>query len=293
MRRILSFTLVRLVVLFVLVAGMAVLSQLATALVALHVAEEARTAALVAGWLIGAPLILVVYRLAVRLIERRRPAELAALGGLRFVLMGVAFGAMLIATTYVVLWSVSVAHYDGLGSLAGVPLVFAISVGSAVGEELIFRGVLFRIVEEGFGTLVALAVSAALFGGLHAWNPGASLVSSVAIALEAGILLGLAYAGTRSLWLPIGIHFGWNFTEGGVFGGAISGVAVPGMVQVPLAGPPLLTGGDFGPEASVVTLAVCLTASVILLLATARHGQWRRLRAVLRHPGGPPGRPVW
>ncbi|HLY58589.1 MAG TPA: CPBP family intramembrane glutamic endopeptidase, partial [Stellaceae bacterium] len=155
-----------------------------------------------------------------------------------------------------------------------------------VSEELIFRGVLFRIVEEGCGTLAALAVSAAVFGGLHAWNPGASIASGTAIALEAGILFGLAYAGSRTLWLPIGLHFGWNFAEGGIFGGAISGFPAEGLLDVKLSGPDILTGGAFGPEASLVTLAVCLATSLILLLAIVRHGQWRGVRLSLRHPGG-------
>jgi hypothetical protein len=145
---------------------------------------------------------------------------------------------------------------------------------------LAFRGALFRIVEEGFGTTSALITSAVVFGLLHALNPGATVISTTAIALEAGVLLGAAYALTRNLWFPIGLHFGWNFTEGGIFGVSVSGGPTgKGILSVALAGRPLLTGGNFGPEASVIAIAVCLAAGIALLLLTVRRGGWMSLQS--------------
>ncbi len=92
------------------------------------------------------------------------------------------------------------------------------------------RGVLFRIVEESLGSWIALALSAALFGALHAFNPGATLTSSIAIALEAGVLLAAVFMVTRRLWMVIGLHTAWNFTEGGVFGASVSGGDAHGML---------------------------------------------------------------
>jgi membrane protease YdiL (CAAX protease family) len=132
------------------------------------------------------------------------------------------------------------------------------------------------------GTLVALVVSAAIFGLLHAANPGASLVSSASIALEAGVLLGLAYALTRSLWLPIGLHFGWNFTEGGIFGAAVSGGQSHGLVKAAVVGPDLLTGGAFGPEASVVAVVLSLVVSAAMGWLVVRRGHWKPLTFRLR-----------
>jgi hypothetical protein len=103
-------------------------------------------------------------------------------------------------------------------------------------------------------------------------------VSTVAIALEAGALLGVTYAASRSLWLPMGLHFGWNFTEGGVFGTAVSGGQSHGLIESVLSGPTLVTGGAFGPEASVIALAVCLAATAVTGLWTVRHGRWRPWR---------------
>lgn len=122
-------------------------------------------------------------------------------------------------------------------------------------------------------------VSAALFGLLHALNPGATATSTAAIALEAGILLAAAYAVTRNLWFPIGLHLGWNFTEGGIFGVAVlGGPAAKGIFSVSLAGPRLLTGGRFGPEASLMAIAVCLAAAAVLLILTVRNGGWVSMR---------------
>jgi hypothetical protein len=108
-------------------------------------------------------------------------------------------------------------------------------------------------------------MSAALFGLLHAGAAGASIFSTVAIALEAGILLAAAFMITRRLWLPIGLHAAWNFTEGTVFGASVSGGDVRGVLSSRFEGSDLLTGGAFGPEASLVAVIVCLIASAAMV----------------------------
>ncbi|MGY0500566.1 CPBP family intramembrane glutamic endopeptidase [Nocardia sp. FBN12] len=136
----------------------------------------------------------------------------------------------------------------------------------AVTEELLFRGVVHRILEERTGSIVAIAVSSLIFGLIHLLNPGATLWGSLTIAVEGGALLAIAYTVTRSLWLPIGLHFAWNFTESGVFGTAVSGADVePGLLRTVLSGPDLLTGATFGPEASLFALLCCLVPAVWLL----------------------------
>jgi len=110
----------------------------------------------------------------------------------------------------------------GFGGWSGVAAGFIVMLGAAVVEEVLFRGFLFRTIRDIGGTWIAVAVSAVVFGALHAFNPGASAVSTIAIALEAGVLLALSYAATNRLWLPIGLHLGWNFAEGSIFGTAVS-----------------------------------------------------------------------
>lgn len=216
-----------------------------------------------------------VYALLVRWTERRRARELAPLRGLPLAIGGVLFGFALFSIVYAVLWAMGVAQWHGLSSQFTVTVALVMAVCAAIGEELAIRGGVFRILEDSFGTAIALILSAGLFGLLHALNPGATRASDLAIALEAGVLLGAAYAVSRNLWLPIGLHFGWNFTEGGVFGAAVSGGGGgKGLVSMPLSGPALLTGGAFGPEASIVAVAVCCAAALVLIVLTVRRGRW-------------------
>jgi membrane protease YdiL (CAAX protease family) len=126
--------------------------------------------------------------------------------------------------------------------------------------------------EESLGTWLALLISALIFGLMHIANPNATLWSALAIAIEAGIMLAAAYTLTRRLWLPIGIHFAWNFVQGGIFGVAVSGNGVRGLLQSTLSGPALLSGGEFGAEASIFAVIVCLAAGVYLIQAAWKKG---------------------
>jgi hypothetical protein len=159
----------------------------------------------------------------------------------------------------------------GTGQLLN--LLIAAAVVPAFMEELIFRGILFRWIEEFAGSWAALVVTSALFGLAHIYNPNATWFSSFAIAVEAGMLLGGAYMLTRSLWLPIGLHAAWNFTQGFVFDVPVSGLDQKGLVEAKLSGPELLSGGAFGLEASVIALAIAAAAGVWLLVLAVRRGQ--------------------
>ncbi|MGP2435896.1 CPBP family intramembrane glutamic endopeptidase [Streptomyces sp. JW3] len=237
--------------------------------------------------LIGGGLVavgaLAAYAAVVRALEQRPVTELdpaRAWPDLRFATLA---GLGLFAVTFVLI--VLCGGYDTEGgvSVGGLLTVFGLMAGVAVTEELLFRGVVFRLVEELAGTKGALAVSAVLFGGLHLVNPEATLWGGLAIAVEAGLMLGAAYAATRSLWVPIGLHLGWNFALSGVFGVTVSGddSAPAGLLHGTLTGPEALTGGTFGPEASVFAILVCAVPTVIYLRAAGRRGRilTRRRRA--------------
>jgi cyanophycinase len=242
-------------------------------------------AALAVGVALGGALVVIsLYRVLVRWTERRRVRELGATdlqgGAARGVLIGVA----LFSTVYGVLVALGIASFQGWNGTEGLTTAFAMSLLSGVGEEIVFRGVVFRVIEEGSGTLVALLLSGALFGLIHAGNHGATWISTTAIALEAGVLLASAYVMTRSLWLPMGLHFGWNFAEGGIFGAAVSGGTAHGLFATQLSGPDWLTGGAFGPEASVVAVGVCVALALVMAGVAFRRGHWRPLAFRLRTP---------
>ncbi|MBO0813367.1 MAG: CPBP family intramembrane metalloprotease [Microlunatus sp.] len=241
-------------------------------------------ASLLAGLVAGCVAV-VIYRWAIKIIERRPAAELAA-ADLAGVGAGFATGAGLLSVVVLVLFLAGRVTITAGGSVPGAVSLFGIMAGVAVVEEIIFRGVLFRLVEDLAGTWVALAVSAVVFGGLHLANPHATMLGAAAIAIEAGMMLGAAYASSRRLWLPIGIHFGWNFAESGVFSAIVSGNDQfrPGLWRTAVSGPELITGGSFGPEASVISVVVCLIAAVFLLRTARRRGRifGRAGRAVVR-----------
>ncbi|HEX3458262.1 MAG TPA: CPBP family intramembrane glutamic endopeptidase [Candidatus Baltobacteraceae bacterium] len=190
---------------------------------------------------------------------------------------GAAIGALLFSLVALELFIGGFYHVLKVQPTADLAVAALLLFGGAVLEELLFRGVIFRLVEEWTGTWIALAVSASLFGLAHAANPGATPVSSLAIALEAGILLGAAYVLTRNLWLPIGLHFAWNFFEGPIFGTQVSGNSfLRDATTAQLVGPSWITGGSFGPEAGLPAIATCAIAAVLLLVAASRRDEIAR-----------------
>jgi len=211
-----------------------------------------------------------LYCVLVRLIESRRVAEFARAHGAKDFGTGMLIGTLLFAITMAVLILFGAASVSISGNWSALAYAFVGALVAAVMEEVLLRGVLFRIIEESLGSWIALGLSALVFGALHAFNPGATLASTMAIALEAGVLLAAVYMYTRTLWMPIGLHLGWNFTEGGIFGASVSGGEAKGWLASHLQGPDLLTGGAFGPEASLVAVLVCLTAGVAFLVLAVR-----------------------
>lgn len=144
-------------------------------------------------------------------------------------------------------------------------------------EELMMRAVLLRLMWRAFGPRTAFAVSCAVFGFSHLANPNATVFAAVCIALEAGVMLGAFYALTGRIWVSIGAHMAWNFTQGYVFGTAVSG-AEPGPAMarsIPNAAlPEWLTGGAFGPEASFPGLMVCLAVGLTVVWLAWRRGRF-------------------
>jgi membrane protease YdiL (CAAX protease family) len=219
---------------------------------------------------------LVYYRLVRGMEGRRYVSELSLKGALLELVGGLGIGAGLIALSILLLWLFEFYKVD---SLNDVSELFAtrhlpLSLGAGFLEELAFRAILFRIVEEKLGSWIALFISSLFFGVVHIVNPNATLFSSLAIAVEAGILLGAAYILTRRVWFAVGIHIAWNYVQGAVFGIAVSGMEVKGLISSHLEGNELFSGGAFGAEASLITLVVCTMAGVLLLWKSHQNGMF-------------------
>ncbi|HEX5306592.1 MAG TPA: type II CAAX endopeptidase family protein [Dyella sp.] len=215
----------------------------------------------------------LAYLVLVLAVERRSPRELALRTLAPMGAAGLVAGLALFSTAVAVLWLLGSYHVVGSNPHAPwLPQLLAVGLGAGIGEEIVSRGVLFRVVEEGLGTVIALLVSALFFGAAHLGNPGATVWSSVAIAIEAGLLFGLLYHVTRSLPLCMGVHAAWNFAQGALYGIPVSGTTADGLLVSRRTGPDWLSGGVFGAEASVVALAVCSVCSLALLWVALRRG---------------------
>ncbi|MET8360026.1 CPBP family intramembrane glutamic endopeptidase [Micromonospora sp. NPDC005171] len=225
----------------------------------------------------------LVYGWVVRRTERREVAELARAGAGARIGRGALIGFGMFAAVLVNI--AFVADYDvrGVGSVTGALALFGFMATAAVTEELMFRGVLFRIVEERLGTWIALLLTGVVFGLMHLFNPDASAWGAICIAVEAGFMLAACYAATRNLWVPIGLHFGWNFAAGGIFSVVVSGNGQSeGLLDAAMSGPTLVTGGDFGPEGSLYTVAAGVVLTLVFMWLAHRRGHIvpRRRRAV-------------
>jgi uncharacterized protein len=234
-------------------------------------------------------LVIAIYKLAICKLGETPRDDLRSEHAGRDLALGLGGGALLFSLVTAVAALAGVYDIVGLGSTRSI-LYALVMIGIIPGvlEELLFRGILFRHLEDFGGSWFALALTSALFGVAHIFNPNATFFSSFAIAVEAGILLGGAYMLTRSLWAPIGLHAAWNFTQGEVFDVPVSGIDGNGLVEAKLSGPELLSGGTFGLEASVIALVIATGAGIWLVVRAVRAGHvvrpWWIRRRLARAP---------
>jgi uncharacterized protein len=146
-----------------------------------------------------------------------------------------------------------------------LPTLWNTFVNSTIAEVLII-GIFFRITEEWLGSWLALLTLAVLFVILHITAPGATLISAIAVSMHAALLLGSAYIYTRSLWVPVAIHFAWDFSFAGLYGASINGYTMDNsLLGTRTTGSDLLVGGYFGPEGSIQAALLCLFTGIIFL----------------------------
>jgi membrane protease YdiL (CAAX protease family) len=236
--------------------------------------------------LAGAVAALVTIPLA----RRMEGESLAGLGfpaknALRHLLSGAAVGAGVQAAVFGIMamagwYTVSAVTVD-VGSLVTMT-VLALCV--AFWEEWAFRSVLLRLPEKALGSWWALVLSAVVFGLIHAPNANATPMTLVGITVAGGLVLGGGFLLTRSLWLPIGIHTGWNLFQNSVFGASSTGAGA--ISETPLLrghvnGPHLWTGNPGDLESGLVLILVATAVGAVLLVMAVRAG---RIRPPRRKP---------
>jgi membrane protease YdiL (CAAX protease family) len=233
---------------------------------------------------IGIAVVWTVYKVAIRHLGDSPRDDLKLADAPKGLGIGLLFGFVLFSLVIGVAALADVYNIVGEGGTTQlIRLAIGIAILPGFMEELLFRGILFRWLEELGGSWIALLLTSALFGLGHFYNPNATALSSFAIALEAGVLLGGAYMLTRNLWMAIGLHAAWNFTQGWIFDVPVSGIDQDGMVEARLSGPELLSGGAFGLEASIIAMVLATGAGVALVVMAVKRGEvmqpwWSRRR---------------
>jgi membrane protease YdiL (CAAX protease family) len=231
--------------------------------------------ALVIGELVLFSSVTLSVYLARRLLDRRTFVSLGlSLDSLaiRDLLFGILLAGLMMGLIYLVEWALGWLTFDGyawqeggisqlLISMAAVFLVFII-VGWQ--EELLSRGYWLQNMEEGLNLFWAVLLSSSFFALAHLGNPNSSWIAILGLVL-AGVFLAFGYLRTRQLWLPIGLHIGWNFFEGPVFGFPVSGLTdMPRLLIHTVNGPEIVTGGAFGPEAGLVIIPAMVLGALVI-----------------------------
>jgi len=208
--------------------------------------------------------------------DRTLWADLAVGFAIPFVMMGAIFFAEL-GFGWIHIEDFAVSTMAG-GAVVSLTLAaFVQFVLAAYQEELLSRGYHLQNLSEAFGKIWGVVASSLIFGLLHLANPSAGWASTLGI-FAAGAFLAYAYLRTRRLWLSIGLHAGWNFFEGTVFGFQVSGLDFFRLIRISVTGPDLWTGGAFGPEAGLIILPAMALGTALV---------WAYTRARLNNPPPP------
>ena len=233
------------------------------------------------GLLSASVVALGCYALAVRLGEARGASEIALRPALPGLLAGSLLGLVMMAVLMGVLAVTGLYDITPVGA-APAWTGLSLALQAAVTEELWMRALLLRLLWRAFGPAPAFTVAALVFAALHLANSGAGLMSGATVTM-AGLMFCALYALTGRLWVPIGVHLAWNFAQGYVFGATVSGSGYGGSIAVSTARPGAaawLTGGAFGPEASVFALLVLTSVTLAALVLARKAGRFHQLPPV-------------
>jgi hypothetical protein len=231
----------------------------------------------------GAGILLSIW-IARKFLDRRTYNSLGVApegSWLRDTLVGIGIAALIMALAFVMLFALGWLRVDGFlwqtadGWDALLDVLIWLGIFLAVGyyEEVLSRGYHLQNLADGLNLFWGVAISSSVFGALHLTNPNASIFSTIGIT-AAGVFLAYGYLRTGKLWLSIGLHIGWNFFQGVVFGFPVSGLDTPRIVQHSVSGPEWFTGGSFGPEAGLLSVLVMIPGALLIWLYTRETTAW-------------------
>lgn len=186
---------------------------------------------------------------------------------------GVFIGSAMLFLTAVLEWIFGFARFtlSEHSMIRAGSFTFAVFAVAAVNEEAIFRGYPFQRLVESITPAGAIVVTSALFGIAHLANPHRTWISTLNTSLI-GVPLAISYLRTRSLWMPIGMHFAWNFLLGFFLGLPVSGLTISASVLATrVGGPVALTGGPYGPEGGLLTTGAILAVAAYVAFSKNIH----------------------
>jgi uncharacterized protein len=270
LQKILHFPLTKMIVGIIVCVGLYGVSQFAFEQLLATMGLEKDVKNLIIG-IISSAIVLLSYVYLFRFYEKRVVTEMSTKGIGGHLLKGILLGFTLQALTILVIYV-----KGGYTVISVNPVLYLIpsltmAFTSAIFEEILMRGIIFRLIEEKLGSYIALIISAIMFGAMHLGNPNSSLVAALGLAIQAGLLLAAAFIYTKNLWFPIALHFAWNFTQSGIFGANTSGNALQKtLITSKIEGAEWFTGGAFGPEGSIQATVFCFIAAVVLLVLSQK-----------------------
>lgn len=213
------------------------------------------------------------YILFFKKYDKRAITEFSAKGLAKNLTIGISIGFVLQSFTILVMYLNGNYSVVNINPVSFILIPFAIMFTVAIIEEILVRGIIFRIVEEKLGSYISLTISSVLFGVFHLANPHGTLISGICIT-TAGFMLGAAFIYSRNLWFPIALHFAWNFTQSGIFGAITSGnEKTSSLLEAKIQGPEFITGGEFGPEGSIQAIVFCALGTILLLVLSQKQNK--------------------
>jgi membrane protease YdiL (CAAX protease family) len=218
--------------------------------------------------------VCMIYIFLYRSYEKRPVTELSTRHLPRYLAGGILLGAGLASTVVLIQYFAHVLTITATRPfLPLLPALWNIFVNSTVAEILII-GIFFRLTEKWLGSWLALLILVIVFVALHITAPGATIISAIAVSMHAAFLLGPTYIYTRSLWVPIAIHFAWDFSYAALYGASINGYTMDNSLFYTTSnGSELWTGGYFGPQGSIQAAVLCLLTGVIFLNLSRRYNR--------------------
>ncbi|MER5757841.1 CPBP family intramembrane glutamic endopeptidase [Streptomyces sp. NPDC002082] len=222
---------------------------------------------------LGAAAAVAVYWWVMHRVAGRPTPEIARHGAVREALLGGGIGLGFILVPVLLLTACGGYSFSwaGRGFIPVLWTTVMVQLGGSITEELLFRGLALQALEQMWGSRAAVVITSLFFGTAHLGAAEATLWSALAIAVEAGVLLGAAFLWRRSIWFVAGVHFTWNAAEQ-LLGIPVSGHTPEGWFTLDVHGPAFLTGGGFGLEASIVPVLVGAAIAIRMLRRAHRSG---------------------